>query len=352
MDRLRGLAARERAATAEFMACLAEADRREKTVVVAGWPTLFAFCVRELKLSEGCAYKRVRTARLIRTRPEILSLLGDGSINLSNLSLIEPWLESRPGLLREAIGKSKREVEALIASIGGRRDVPDRVRALAVRVASRPVDEQPSLLSPQSDSGMPEPASKMDGTPASPESLAEPPSQEPRDLKQPRESAESEPTLEIRFAASRRFVLAIESLRALLWHKYPTGRFEDVLFEAAENFIAERDPARKTKKCTSRNGPPAGKPRTRRIPSALRRAVWRRDGGRCSYVGTTGRCGETRGLEIDHVQPWALGGRSDLESNLRLLCRAHNQSEARRVFECPRGGFVDNSRENTKPALG
>jgi len=43
------------------------------------------------------------------------------------------------------------------------------------------------------------------------------------------------------------------------------------------------------------------------------------------------RCESTRRLEIDHIQPVALGGETKPE-NLRLLCRAHNQYEAERLL--------------------
>ena len=63
----------------------------------------------------------------------------------------------------------------------------------------------------------------------------------------------------------------------------------------------------------------------RYIPAAIRRAVWRRDRGRCTYVSPDGRpCGSRWQLELDHVHPVALGGETSM-SNLRLLCRAHNQ---------------------------
>ncbi|MDE2143013.1 MAG: HNH endonuclease [Elusimicrobia bacterium] len=37
-------------------------------------------------------------------------------------------------------------------------------------------------------------------------------------------------------------------------------------------------------------------------------------------------------MEFDHVTPRASGGPSDDPANLRLLCRAHNDLEARRIF--------------------
>ena len=70
------------------------------------------------------------------------------------------------------------------------------------------------------------------------------------------------------------------------------------------------------------------KPRAtgRAIPAAVRRQVWQRDGGRCSYVDrqTGRRCRSRHLIEIDHIMPYALGGGADPE-NLRLVCRAHHR---------------------------
>ena len=59
----------------------------------------------------------------------------------------------------------------------------------------------------------------------------------------------------------------------------------------------------------------------RAISAGVRRQVWQRDGGRCSYVGpqTGRRCNSTHLIEIDHIVPHALGGGAD-PGNLRLLC--------------------------------
>ena len=64
----------------------------------------------------------------------------------------------------------------------------------------------------------------------------------------------------------------------------------------------------------------------RAIPAAVKRAVWRRDRGRCSYVDRTSgrRCGSQHLLQIDHVVPYACGGRAE-PNNLRLLCAAHHR---------------------------
>ena len=62
------------------------------------------------------------------------------------------------------------------------------------------------------------------------------------------------------------------------------------------------------------------------IPSHLRKYIWERDQGQCSYVHhkTKRRCNSRHLLQIDHIQPFALGGKTEKE-NLRLLCAGHNQ---------------------------
>ena len=66
--------------------------------------------------------------------------------------------------------------------------------------------------------------------------------------------------------------------------------------------------------------------RSRYIPAAVRREVWRRDQGCCSYVDPHSgrRCGSRYRLEIDHIVPFALGGGAE-PGNLRLRCEAHHR---------------------------
>jgi 5-methylcytosine-specific restriction endonuclease McrA len=60
--------------------------------------------------------------------------------------------------------------------------------------------------------------------------------------------------------------------------------------------------------------------------------VWERDEGRCAFVGTTGkRCNSKHQLELNHLEPFAMGGASTVE-NLALACRRHNQHQARKDF--------------------
>ena len=81
--------------------------------------------------------------------------------------------------------------------------------------------------------------------------------------------------------------------------------------------------------------PGTSTPKLRRhsIPAEVKRLIWVRDKGCCSYVNPrTGRkCGSRRFLHIDHILPFALGGGAEAD-NLRLLCAGHNQFRARQTF--------------------
>jgi hypothetical protein len=60
------------------------------------------------------------------------------------------------------------------------------------------------------------------------------------------------------------------------------------------------------------------KARRRIIPTAVKLAVWKRDGGKCV------ECGATDELHFDHDLPYSKGGTSVTEVNVQLLCARHN----------------------------
>ena len=84
--------------------------------------------------------------------------------------------------------------------------------------------------------------------------------------------------------------------------------------------------------------PPHRAHRSRYIPAPVRREVWRRDGGCCSYVDPHSgrRCGSRFLLELDHIVPFALGG-SAAPGNLRLHCAAHHRLRHREDGSPPDG---------------
>ena len=78
----------------------------------------------------------------------------------------------------------------------------------------------------------------------------------------------------------------------------------------------------------------------------MKRAVHERDGGRCTFVDDRGkRCDERGALEIDHLDGFARTHRHDIDA-LRLLCRAHNQHAAERMYGRP---FIEAARQRACP---
>lgn len=60
------------------------------------------------------------------------------------------------------------------------------------------------------------------------------------------------------------------------------------------------------------------------IPRDVVDAVYRRDGGRCVY------CGSTDNLQLDHIIPFSKGGATTLE-NLQLLCQKCNLDKSNKI---------------------
>jgi hypothetical protein len=75
--------------------------------------------------------------------------------------------------------------------------------------------------------------------------------------------------------------------------------------------------------------------RGRYVPAAVRRAVFERDEGRCTYADSSGRrCVETHRLELHHLRAFARGGEHTVD-NLTLRCHAHNALAAEEDFGRP-----------------
>ncbi|HYM80517.1 MAG TPA: RuvA C-terminal domain-containing protein [Candidatus Limnocylindria bacterium] len=120
--------------------------------------------------------------------------------------------------------------------------------------------------------------------------------------------------------------------QALLSHQIPSGDVAEVLDRALDALID---------KLEKRKFAATGKPHSRRrrsaggkryVPADVKRTVWERDGGRCTFVSETGhRCPARAFLEFDHIDEVARGGQATAE-RMRLRCRAHNQYGAECTF--------------------
>jgi 5-methylcytosine-specific restriction endonuclease McrA len=132
----------------------------------------------------------------------------------------------------------------------------------------------------------------------------------------------------------------LDYARALLGHRIPSGDLEQVLDRVLDLAIAQLEKGKFAATDRPRPGRKSTNPRS--IPAAVRRAVWKRDQGRCTFVADDGhRCEERTRLEYDHLVPVARGGQATV-ANLTLRCRPHNALAAERAFGA---GFMQRQRE-------
>jgi len=135
--------------------------------------------------------------------------------------------------------------------------------------------------------------------------------------------------------------------QALLSHQIPAGEVAEVLDRALDALIGQLE----QRKFAATTRP---RPRLRRssanpryVPAEVKRTVWERDGGQCTFVSEAGhRCPARQLLEFDHIDEAARGGRATV-ANMRLRCRSHNQYGAERTFG---SGFMSHKRQQAREA--
>src|SRR4051812_12326807 len=253
------------------------------------------------------ADNRIFVARAARRLPQILGALGSGRVHLAGLRLLVPHLteENCDQVLAEAAGKSKREIEELVARLAPQPSVPDVIRKLPARAAALPLPEAAA-------------ARTVSAAPIRPEAH------------RPNIAPLSADTFKIEFTGSRQIHDKLRQAQDLLRHRVPSGHlaivFEKALDALIANLLKERfGVGRKPRRDVSLEATLGASPH---IPIAIKRAVYLRDEGRCAFVAEDGRrCCETGGLEFDHIDGFAQTHVHDA-ARIRLVCRAHNQHAA------------------------
>jgi 5-methylcytosine-specific restriction endonuclease McrA len=275
LDETRRLAEDQRRATARLVAAIAEVDAR-RLYLSEGCSSIVVYCVRVLCLSEHAAYLRIEVARLSRRFPEILNRLADGSLTLTNICLLAPYLtpENCEQLIKEAMHRTKRELEEFLAARFPHIEPARRAGLLVQPLAAD--------------------------------------------------------RFRVEFTVTRETLDKLRRAQDLLRHSVPDGDPAVVLDKALDLLLTSVE-KKKIGNCRRPKATGVAPSHSRHIPASVRRTVWRRDNGRCAFVGTQGQCGETRFLEFHHVKPFAAGGETTAE-NLQLRCRAHNAYEAEVFF--------------------
>jgi 5-methylcytosine-specific restriction endonuclease McrA len=137
----------------------------------------------------------------------------------------------------------------------------------------------------------------------------------------------------IQLTGSRALSDKLREAQDLLAHQIPDRSLAAIIERALDLLLLETKKQRfgvGTRPRTAAPRPAA--PRSRHIPGAIKREVFLRDGGQCTFVDDRGRrCSERGGLELDHVHGFARDPHHSVDG-LRLRCRPHNQHAAEQPY--------------------
>jgi len=306
LGRLAELNALGNRTTAEVLAHIAEVDDRHLYLKM-GYVAMAAYCVGELHMSEAAARRRVHAAHTARAFPALFDAIAEGRLHLTAIALLSARFTTTnvDELIAAATHKSVGEIERLLVE-----------RWPQAEELHFDGGVRPQVVVPQQSDA--DSRFLKSTSPGSTPGSAPPSHVKPR----------VEPLTPQRFAVQVSIASSTyEKLcraQDLLSHVLPSRDVANV-FDRALDALLEKLEKRKVGAGTRRSRKPSS---LRAIPTRVKRAVWERDGGRCSLVGAGGRrCRSTDQVEFDHIKPVALGGGSTVD-NVRLLCRAHNQYAA------------------------
>ncbi len=315
---------KEREISMNLILSLIEVENR-RLHIEQGYPSLFAYCRDKLRYSEGATLRRIRTARAVRDYPMLLPHLEQGRISLTTVSLISSALtpENGRGLIEQILDKSQKEVEELIATLKPEKSRIETIKPVGLLPKQASAPTAPLLFSSAPTESLPsnslnirsECATLSSDNPATPQ------------------PAKPECRFELRFSVSNEVRKRLGDVQRVLSGKYPLGAsLEQTLQVLVDDFLKHHEEKSQTKRRVDKKLQIPESSPGRRISGAVKRDVYHRDGGCCSFVSADGvRCGSKWDLEIDHIVPFAVGG-SNAPDNLRLLCRAHNRHAAEKLF--------------------
>ena len=342
VNRLKQFAKKEREYTHRVILHLAELENR-RLFAELGYTSLYDYVTRGLGYSNASAQRRIVVARVIAAFPEVYECLETGKLSLGVIEVVAEALR----------GKHAREI--LLAVCGKTRDEAVKILATYYPLSARVLKDkiEPMFVCGQtreirSKTGEVSQAVLFDSDSNSAYYRAE--------------ASEVMQEYRISFAAGAEFKTKLERARELLYAAEGPAELETVFERALDEYLKRHCPEqryirreeRKAKR-VSREAEQALKklgkiqavaeevtelmpesekdPANARFPSnALRDEVFHRDGHQCTYVAPDGtRCNSRSGLQADHVDPWAFGGRTELQ-NLRTVCQTHNYMFARQIF--------------------
>jgi hypothetical protein len=242
-------------------------------------------------------------AKVVKLREESLKLLEAGKLTLCSMAEMSKIMTDKnaDSLLAKVQGLSKRETEALVA----KQLPPVAVKHERVRKVNMAPVAAPLLP----------PVAAVASSPLFTQ-LAESVAPASSPVVQP----EATVMTSYAFLADEEFDELLAEVKTYAGNQ----PLAEILKSAMRSYLKERAPKTSQTRSFNTEG--------RYVPKHLRQQVLKRDGSRCCFLSPEGlQCTSQVGLQIDHITPFAKGGKTE-ESNLRTLCRAHNLHLAEAEF--------------------
>ena len=346
----------ESSAMAMAIAHVGEIDAR-RSFREEGYPSMLAFCEQEYELSEAAAFKRIRVARLAREYPALFEALASRKLSLSCVIMLSPYLTALNAteLIAAASHTPKSELGQLIAKWFPKQDVPAKLEAIAGPPPMLGDELSPGRVGDAGevvgagatgavgdagatgeDAPLPGAAELDDqlsaqtvGTAADDQLCSR---ADESAFPRPKLSPLSADRFALQLTVNRCTYDKLRYAQELLSHQLPSGDLVEVFDRALDALIVQLE----KRKFAATSRPRRGNRRTTRsarlVPAQVKREVWVRDGGQCTFVSDAGhRCCARELLEFDHIEEVARGGKAAV-AGVRLRCRGHNQFTAEQTF--------------------
>jgi hypothetical protein len=282
----------ERKITHEILLCIHQI-KTTRAYAELGYSSLYAYLTEGLKYSEGAAQRRISAAALLHEIPEVQSKIQEGKINLTQLAKLAVAVKQEQKLTGQKVQTETKK--AIIDQLENRNGI-----------------ETEKLLSQELN----------------------------YDSKPVQKLAVKDDDFYLTLKLSSTQLEKLKKAQMILSHSVHDGDFASTIEALCDQAIQKAEaPARKAPKVLTEVAKPTAATAVKTkldngrvfIPTATRKYVFHRGQYCCDYISSINghKCGSRFQVQLDHIIPVAKGGGNNPE-NLRLLCRTHNLSEARR----------------------
>jgi hypothetical protein len=190
-------------------------------------------------MSNGTAYRRTTSARLIARFPAVLEYLRDGRLSLASLCELRDVLneENHRELLERASGLNEDEAKLLAATLNPKAELADSIRRVPVRAVPvlRPATAQAAEASDMSGDAQPDASEKRAEARSIPVAATTTGPLEMAWIALPPKPSELDPLsaerYSIRMTVSKDFVDEFRAVKSALSHVVPSAKMEDVFRE-------------------------------------------------------------------------------------------------------------------------